>query len=114
MVDACTIRRRTGTTVDDNTGVESATYADLYAGACRVQQRTAQSQEQTPGEDYQLLVRVEVQLPVSVTGLRVGDEITVTAAAHDPELVDAVFLVRDMFAKTHPTARRVGVTRRTS
>lgn len=114
FVDTCTIRRRTGTTVDDNTGVESATYEDLYAGMCRVQQRAAQSQEQSPGEDYQLLLRVEVQLPISVEGLRVGDEITVTAAAHDGDLVGAVFLIRDLFAKTHPTARRVGVTRRTS
>lgn len=116
MVDACTIRRRTGTTVDDNTGVESATYADVYAGPCRVQQHATggAAQEQTPGEDYQLLLRVEVQLPISVTGLEVDDEITITAAAHDPELVGQAFVVRDLFAKTHPTSRRVGVTRRTS
>jgi hypothetical protein len=114
MQDACTIRRRTGTTVDDNTGEESETFTDLYAGRCRVQQSNAQAQEQTPGEDHQLLQRVEVQLPVSVADLQVGDRITITAAAHDPDLVGAVYLIRELFAKTHPTARRVGVTRRTS
>lgn len=114
MVDACIIRRRTGTTVDDNTGDEAVTWDDLYDGMCRVQQQAATSQQQTPGEDAQLLVRLEVQLPISVTGLQVADEITITASVHDPDLVGQVFLVRDLFAKTHPTARRVGVTRRTS
>jgi hypothetical protein len=117
MVDACTIRRGNGdSVVDDNTGIESETFTDLYAGPCRVQQHSTggAAQEQTPGEDYQLLLRVEVQLPISVTGLEVDDEITITAAAHDPELVGQVFIVRDLFAKTHPTSRRVGVTRRTS
>lgn len=115
MEDACTIRRRAGApTVDDNTGDDSSTWSDLYAGKCRIQQRTGQAQEQTPGEDYQLLLRLEVQLPLSVTGLAVGDEITITAAAYDPDLVGEVFLVRDLFAKTHPTSRRVGASRRTS
>lgn len=116
MVDACEIRRRTGTTVDDNTGEESATFADLYAGKCRVQQSavSGSAQEQSPGEDYQLLLRLEVQLPLSVTGLLVDDQVTITAAAHDPDLVGQVFVIRDLFAKTHPTSRRVGVSRRTS
>lgn len=114
MVDACTIRRRTGVTVDDNTGEDTVTWQDLYAGKCRVQQKSAQAQERSPGEDEQLLIAEEVQLPILVTGLQVRDEITITAAAHDPALVGTVFLVRDLFAKTHPTARRVGVTRRTS
>jgi hypothetical protein len=114
MQDACEIRRRTGSTVDGNTGEEVSTYADVYTGKCRVQQQTGQAQEQTPGEDAQLLVRVEVQLPITVTGLLVDDEVTITAAAHDPDLVGQVFAIRDLFAKTHPTSRRVGVTRRTS
>ena len=114
MVDACTIRRRDGTTFDRFSGTTVPNWDDLYAGKCRVQQGIAQADEQDAGEDYQLRLRLVVQLPISVTGLGVGDEITVTAAAHDPELVDTVFLVRDLFAKTHPTSRRLGVTRRTS
>ena len=117
MVDACTIRRGNGdSVVDDNTGVEPETFTDLYTGMCRVQQSPTGggAQEQTPGEDYQLHQRLEVQLPLSVTGLAVDDLVTITAAAHDPELVGQVFVVRDLFAKTHPTSRRLGVTRRTS
>lgn len=115
MVDTCTIRRVAGGTDDDNTGGGTVTWTDLYAGKCRVQQRSESSAtERTPGEDSQLLLRVEVQLPISVTGLRVKDEITITASAHDPDLIGRVLLIRDLFAKTHPTSRRVGVTRRTS
>ena len=114
MVDACTVRHRTGETVDDNTGAVTATWADLYAGRCKVQQRTAQATQQEVGEDFQLLVNLEVHLPMSVTGLAVGDEVTITASAHDPDLPGQVFLVRDLFAKTYASARRVGVTRRTS
>lgn len=114
MVDTCSIRRSTGSTVDDNTGDESETWQSLYVGKCRVQQRTPGAQQQTPGEDVQLMLSLELQLPVTVTGLRVGDEVTITASAHDPDLAGQVLLIRDLFAKTHPTARRVGVTRRTS
>ncbi len=114
MVDTCAIRRRVGSAVDDNSGDESETWQSLYAGKCRVQQRSPGAQQQTPGEDVQLMLSLEVQLPIAVTGLRVGDEITVTASMHDPDLVGQVLLIRDLFAKTHPTARRVGVTRRTS
>lgn len=115
MVDTCTIRRRGGgSTVDDDTGVITPNRSTVYTGKCRVQQQTAQAQQETPGEDFQLLVRLEVQLPMSVTGVQVGDEIEVTASALDPDLVGQVFVVRDLFAKTHATARRIGVTRRTS
>ena len=113
MQDACTIRRRTGTVPDRFSGETVTTWDDLYAGKCRVQQGIAQADEQDAGEDYQLRLRLVVQLPVAVTGLEVEDEITITTAAHDPDLVGRVFLVRDLMHKTHPTARRVGVVERT-
>lgn len=113
MVDACTIRRPAGSGSDDDGNV-TYTYTDLYAGRCRVQQRRGQAGQADVGEDFQLLLRLEVHLPVSVVGLEVGDEVTVTASAHDADLVGRVFLVRDLAHKSHPTARRVGVTERAS
>jgi hypothetical protein len=116
MVDACVIRRRgSGGTVDDDTGVIVPDRTEVYTGKCRVQQRSEAGSEQRPGQDFQLLVRVEVQLPVVGTeGLQVADEIEITASAYDADLVGQVFLIRDLHAKTHATSRRVGVTRRTS
>ena len=115
MVDACTIRRRTGEATDPNSGVITPTYgADLYSGKCRVQQRQLGGQGQNVGEAYVIVERYEVHLPMSVTGLLEGDQITITASALDPDLVDRVFIVRDVAAKSHLTARRVGVTEVTS
>ncbi len=115
MVDACTIRRRTGEGDEsDDDGNVIVTYEDLYAGKCRVQQPSAQAAQEDVGEDFQLMLRLEVHLPMSVVGLEAGDEVTITASVHDPDLPGRVFLVRDLAHKTHATARRVGVTERTS
>lgn len=113
MRDACTIRRITGETTDDFSGEIVKTYTDLYAGQCRVQQHQATADRQDVGEDYLLLLRLEVQLPMTVVGLEVGDEITMTASAGDPDLVGRVFRIHDLAHKTDATARRVQCTERT-
>jgi hypothetical protein len=112
MVDACTIGRPGTPVLDDFSGTSTPARTALYAGKCRVQQGIAQADEQDTGEDYQLRLRLVVQLPVSVTGLEVGDEITMTAS-RDPDLVGRVFLIRDLMHKTDETARRVGAAERT-
>lgn len=113
MVDACVIRRVT----DESTGtggVVTPTYSTLYTGRCRVQQVRAKANEVDAGEAYLLMLQLEVQLPVSVTGVQAEDQITITASAHDPDLVNRVFFVRDLAHKTHPTSRRVQVQEKTS
>lgn len=60
MVDTCTIRRRTGSSTDPDTGASIPVYADLYAGKCRVQQAAAQAQQGDVGQDYLLLLKLEV------------------------------------------------------
>jgi hypothetical protein len=113
MVDACTIRRHTGDGPAGADGSVTPTYTTLYAGQCRVQQVTTEPTPADVGEDRKLLVRLIVQLPISVTGLQASDEITITAAAHDADLVGRVFLVNGLHHKTHATSRRVGVIERT-
>jgi hypothetical protein len=115
MVDACTVRRKaTGGTTDPDTGFPTQGYTELYAGRCRVQQHQASAQREDVGGDRLLLLRLEVQLPVTGTeGLKVGDEIAITAAVHDADLVGRVFLIHDLAHKTHPTARRVQCLERT-
>lgn len=113
MADACTIRRKTGESTGTG-GVVTPTYSTLYTGKCRVQQAAAQAQQQDPGEAYILMLRLEVQLPMSVTGLQTEDEVTITASEHDPDLVGRVFLIRDLAHATHKTARRVQVLEKTS
>jgi hypothetical protein len=113
MCDTCTVRRRTGSATDRDTGASTPTYSTLYAGMCKVQGTQAEAGRTDAGEDYLLLLRMEVHLPVAVTGLQVGDEITITAAPHDADLTGRVFRVHDLAHKSWATARRVGVIEKT-
>lgn len=116
MVDACTIRRRLDDTDAAETGEVTKHYLspDPYTGKCRVQAARALAQEREAGEDFLLMLRLEVQLPVEQTaGLEVNDELTVTASVNDPDLVGRTFLVHDLFHKTEATSRRIQVTERT-
>ncbi|MFG3710131.1 DUF6093 family protein [Micromonospora sp. NPDC047730] len=113
MVDACVIRRKTGETTDEQTGVITPVYATLYTGKCRVQQAGGATPAEA-GEAYRLMLRLEVQVPMSIVGLEVGDEVELTSSPLDPDLVGRTFFVRDLAHKTHATARRVGVEEATS
>lgn len=114
MADACTITRETGRTTDPDTGLTTKTMATLYTGKCRVQQpgRMARPEQVGEAQVYQLLV--DVQLPMSVTGLAVGDVVTITASSLDGDLVGRHFWLKDLAHKTHMTARRVGCEEVTS
>jgi hypothetical protein len=112
MRDTCVIRRVATSVTDQTTGVPARTYADVYSGRCRIQQRSTNATRVDVGQDSVLLLGVELQLPMSVTGLEVGDQVTITASA-DGDLIGRVYLVRDLFHKTEATARRVGVQERT-
>jgi hypothetical protein len=111
MVDTCTITRTTGESTNEDTGVVTPTTSTVYTGRCRVQQSQlgADSTPSDPGEVYVRLVAFEVQLPMSVEGLRVQDVITITASALDPDLVNRSFNVLGLAHKTHATARRIQV-----
>lgn len=114
MVDTCTIRRENGTTMDPLSGTETSTYGDVYTGKCRFQAARAEAVEHDAGEDFLLLLRAELQLPMSVTGLAVGDVVTCTSSVSDPDLPGRAFRIRDLFHKTDATARRVQLMERTA
>lgn len=115
MVDTCLIRRIASEITDPASGTITPTYVTIYTGKCRIQQKEAQGREETNvGQAYLIMLVLELQLPMSVTGLQVDDQVTITASVHDPDLVDRVFTVRDLMHKTHSTARRVSIQERTS
>jgi hypothetical protein len=115
MKDACTIRRPSGTgTTDPVTGYPTQNYTTLYTGQCRVQQAVAIARPHDVGEDQVWIVRFDLQLPVVGTeGLKVNDEVTITAAVNDPDLVGRVFRILELAHKSEATARRIGMTERT-
>ncbi|TBL44245.1 hypothetical protein EYA84_02035 [Verrucosispora sp. SN26_14.1] len=114
MADECLIRRRTGKATDPVTAVVTPTYATVYEGRCRVQQPTSAAREETPGQAVLLMLRFELQVPVSAVGIAADDEVLLTKAAHDPDLLNREFVVRGLSHKSHPVMRRVEVEERTS
>lgn len=114
MVDTCTIRRVTHTQTSTIDGAVTYDYATVYNGPCRIQQTTAQGQEEEAGEARLVLLNLQLQLPMTVTGLQEADQVTLTASVNDPDLVGRVFLIRDLAHKSEATARRVQITEATS
>jgi hypothetical protein len=112
MVDAVSVSRRGGGTVDDLTGAVTGGATSIYTGRAKVQQSTAgvMGARVDAGELSTILLRLEVHLPVvGSEGVARGDVVTVTAATHDTALVGRTFVVHDLAFKTFATARRLGV-----
>jgi hypothetical protein len=109
MVDACTIQRLTATATDPATGGITPTYATVYTGRCRVQQRVPVSKPADVGEAAIWLQRLELQVPMTVVGVASDDLVTITASVLDPDLAGRVFHVRELGHKTHMTSRRVQI-----
>lgn len=115
MVDACIVQRRTGETTNGDTGVVTPTYATIYAGPCKVQQPSGSiARPSTVGEAEVFLARLELHVPVSVVGIASDDVVTVTASAHDADLVGRPFHVRELAHKSWLSARRYSIIEVTS
>jgi hypothetical protein len=114
MVDTCVVEAVATESTDGETGQVTRTYSTVYSGPCRFQQPDAQARQETAGESYLLMSRRQLQLPMSATGVRAGQRVTCTASANDPDLPGKVFVVRDEFAKSEATSRRVGIEEATS
>lgn len=111
MVDACIITRADGTeATDPDTGVATHDTTTVYDGKCRVQTRALAAQSPEAGETQWAMSQLELQVPVSATGIRTGDLATITAAALDPDLVGRRLRVTVPPHKTHSTMRRLPVT----
>ncbi|MET7395618.1 DUF6093 family protein [Dactylosporangium sp. NPDC005572] len=107
MVDTCRITRVTAVDTDETTGETTSVVETLYDGRCRVQRRGSEAQRENIGEASLVLLRVELQLPMSAAGLREGDDVEMTTSVNDPDLVGRTFRVRDVPDKTDATARRL-------
>lgn len=113
MVDTCIVRRVTGQATDLDSGVITDTYTTLYSGPCRFQQSDVQPTESDVAEDFVLMQRIEVQLPMSTTGFQVDDVVECATSVSDPDLPGRTFRVHGLAHKTEATARRLRLRERT-
>lgn len=109
MTDSITFTRAAGSTsFNETTGRETAgTPTTVYSGPCKIQRQRVAPQDPEAGERTVTVEQVEVHLPVSATGVRVGDVGTIGSAALDPALVGRSFRAAGLFHKTYATARRL-------
>lgn len=115
MVDECVVEAVTGSTTDPESGEVTDTVDEVYAGKCRVQQAAPTASDQRVGEAELLMLTRVLQLPVAASvGVRAGHRVRITACQHDPDLIGRRFVVRAEFAKSHATARRLGIEEATS
>lgn len=109
MADTCTVQRITSTTPDPLTGVDIPTYATVYAGRCKVQTYEPFEQNPEAGGHTFTVQRYSVHVPVGSFAPAIGQVVTITAAALDPNLAGNVFRVVALLHKTAATAYRLSV-----
>jgi hypothetical protein len=107
MVDACTIRRKTGGTTDPETGSIVPVWAVVYTGKCKIQQVARLARPNDVGEAYKILDLIEVHVPTSATAFVPDDVITVDTSVLDPDLPARQLIVRGLIHKSFLTARRL-------
>jgi hypothetical protein len=115
MQDACTIRRPSGSgTTDPVTGYPDAV---LHHALHRQVPRAAAGGHRAGARRRRgpvWVVRFDLQLPVDGSeGLKVDDEVTITAAVNDADLVGRTFIHPELAHKSEATSRRVGMIERT-
>jgi hypothetical protein len=106
MVDACVIKRLTGSSTDNDTSIITPTFTTLYTGKCKVQQGSAAASPSTVGEAVILTDQLTLHIPAAQTGVTTDDIATVTASALDPDLVGRSFRLTGLAHKSFLTARR--------
>jgi hypothetical protein len=110
MVDTCTIQRQTGSSTDAYGNV-TPTLTQIYSGPCKLQESSGLPRDANPTPQVPvLMVYRQLHLPVATsTGVRAGDLATMDTCVNDPDMVDAVLVIRSERGKSFGTARRLDV-----
>lgn len=114
MLDTCTVKRATGEyVIDPESAQQVPEYVPVLTGQkCRVKLPSTQPHEaQVPGQTV-VQSGMEWHVPMSVTGVRVNDIVTLTAVdpvIGDAEMIGRQFRVVGPFLSSAATARRFPV-----
>lgn len=106
--DACTVRHRSGSSVDPETGVITPTLAVVYSGPCKIQQSAPVANPSEVGEAEVFVGQLTLHLPVTDASAAVqpDDPVTIDACVLDASLVGKTFKLRGPAHKSYATARR--------
>lgn len=102
LTDSCVVKRETGSSFSDVTGVSTPTYTTNYTGACLV--RPLGPSEASFGQELLEVRGYTVFLPYSETDQLPGDLVDVTSTT-DGFLTGKQFVVRNVNGDTYITNR---------
>jgi hypothetical protein len=111
MTDECTIAHHTGQTTGSSPSYAvTQTYGSpFYTGPCKVQAREVEAATPEAGDRTVTVLSLRIDLPMSVTGAKTNDLVTITSSAYDSDLAGRTFRVLAPFHKSQATARRLSV-----
>jgi len=109
MLDTVTIVRKSET-FNETTGDYDIENESIYAGRARVQTYEPQTTMPEAGGHTYMVQTYSVHIPVGSADVAIGDVITVTAAAIEPNLVGREYRVVGLLHKSLQTAYRLQVT----
>jgi hypothetical protein len=111
MRDTCTVRRATGaTTTDPTTGKVTDVMQTVYSGKCKFKVGIYATRNVSAGEALWVESKPQLHLPMSATGVRVGDVATIDTSELDPDLPGTVVRIDGPSHGSHLTARRFSCT----
>lgn len=103
LIDTCTIKRRTGESLNTASGALTPTFTQQYSGKCRVRPMTGREVE--AGEEQLALHMFEITVPYDTDGIEPDDVVTVTS--QDGDLNGATLVVEDSAASTLAAFRKL-------
>lgn len=106
MSDTCTVTRVTSRRLS-SAGAFTDTTETIYSGKCRVAVPDVTASMPEAGGQQVVVQQFVVSVPISVTTVKPGDVVTVTAAPYDEALVNKTLRVRDVPYGSQLTARRL-------
>lgn len=111
MVDACTISRKTGESINAETLESVPTTAQQYSGVCRLTMPGTVARDSESGSRVLIEQQLMLSLPIATSGsVRVNDVVTITSSENDPTLVGRTFRIAGGHHQSQATARRFPVT----
>jgi len=111
MVDTCQVTHPGEQVTDRRTGgVYAVPDTLVYTGPCKVQSFQPFEQNPEAGAHSYSVQRYHVHIPVGAYVPTVGDVVTITAAAMDPNLTGRTYRVVALLHKSLSTAYRLAIT----
>lgn len=109
MTDQCRITRPGPKVWDEDAGVHVSVPVTVYEGSCRIKHPSTSAADVEAGSQLVTVSQLQLHLPVTATGVRVGDTAEIVASPTRPAQAQRRFRIADPFDGSQTTALRFRV-----